>query len=80
MVASSSHTMKLVSEPGCIEMGIGRSYSFAAADSGEGAILPTWTAVDSGNVKTSLELWGYMKEDGWNVDVRATLSSIVGIN
>ncbi|KAJ7767113.1 inositol hexakisphosphate-domain-containing protein [Mycena metata] len=34
-----------------------------------GAILPTWTSVDASNVKTSLELWGEMKEQGWNVDV-----------
>jgi hypothetical protein len=40
-----------------------------AADSGEGAILPTWTAVDSGNVKTSRELWAHLKSKGWNVDV-----------
>ena len=40
-----------------------------AADSGEGAILPTWTAVDNNNVKTSRELWEVMKRDGWNVDV-----------
>ncbi|KAJ7472784.1 inositol hexakisphosphate-domain-containing protein [Mycena latifolia] len=39
-----------------------------SADSGEGAILPTWTSVDSSNVKTSRELWGQMKEQGWNVD------------
>ncbi|KAF5327539.1 hypothetical protein D9619_004360 [Psilocybe cf. subviscida] len=48
--------------------GLVLTHNEVAADSGEGAILPTWTAVDSGNVKTSLELWGYMKEDGWNVD------------
>ncbi|KAF8199666.1 inositol hexakisphosphate-domain-containing protein [Pholiota molesta] len=40
----------------------------AAAESGEGAILPTWTAVDTNNVKTSRELWAYMKQEGWNVD------------
>ncbi|KAK0446168.1 inositol hexakisphosphate-domain-containing protein [Armillaria borealis] len=39
-----------------------------ATDSGEGAILPTWTAVDTHNVKTSRELWNFMKESGWNVD------------
>lgn len=39
------------------------------ADSGDGAILPTWTAVDTNNVKTSRELWDGMKADGWNVDV-----------
>ncbi|KAK2460946.1 hypothetical protein APHAL10511_007416 [Amanita phalloides] len=35
---------------------------------GEGAILPTWTYVDDNNVKTSRELWGCMKDEGWNVD------------
>ncbi|KAJ3797672.1 inositol hexakisphosphate-domain-containing protein [Lentinula aff. detonsa] len=41
----------------------------AVADvTGEGAILPTWTAVDANNVKTSIELWTDMKENGWNVD------------
>ncbi|KAG6837385.1 hypothetical protein H0H93_010544 [Arthromyces matolae] len=40
----------------------------ATAKSGEGAILPTWTAVDHNNVKTSKELWEYMKAQGWNVD------------
>ncbi|KAG6902829.1 hypothetical protein C0995_010714 [Termitomyces sp. Mi166 len=40
----------------------------ATATSGEGAILPTWTAVDHNNVKTSKELWEYMKTEGWNVD------------
>lgn len=37
-------------------------------DSGPGAILPTWTAVDASNVKTSRELWSGMKAQGWNVD------------
>ncbi|KAJ7249237.1 inositol hexakisphosphate-domain-containing protein [Mycena haematopus] len=40
----------------------------SSADSGEGAILPTWTSVDNLNVRTSHELWGQMKEEGWNVD------------
>ncbi|KAK7006097.1 inositol hexakisphosphate-domain-containing protein [Favolaschia claudopus] len=39
-----------------------------SANSGEGPILPTWTSVDNTNVRTSLELWGQMKEDGWAVD------------
>ena len=43
-----------------------------AAESGEGAILPTWTAVDNGNVKTSRELWTFMKNEGWNVDVSSS--------
>ncbi|KAG5221220.1 glutathione peroxidase [Salix suchowensis] len=45
-----------------------------ASDSGEGAILPTWTAVDTGNVKTSRELWETMKGQGWNVDCRIPIS------
>lgn len=40
---------------------------------GEGAILPTWTSVDNGNVRTSRELWEAMKSQGWNVDVRSFL-------
>ncbi|PPQ89339.1 hypothetical protein CVT25_003176 [Psilocybe cyanescens] len=48
--------------------GVVLTHNEVAADSGEGAILPTWTAVDSGNVKTSRELWGTMKDGGWNVD------------
>lgn len=31
--------------------------------------MPTWTAVDVGNLKTCRELWEYMKMEGWNVDV-----------
>ncbi|KAJ3508107.1 hypothetical protein NLJ89_g5936 [Agrocybe chaxingu] len=48
--------------------GVVLTHNEVAADSGEGAILPTWTAVDNGNVKTSRELWEFMKKDGWNVD------------
>jgi hypothetical protein len=33
----------------------------SAADSGGGAILPTWTPVDNLNVRTSQELWGQIK-------------------
>ena len=40
-----------------------------AEKSGDGAILPTWTAVDTANVRTSRELWETMKRDGWRVDV-----------
>ncbi|KAI9061062.1 hypothetical protein FKP32DRAFT_1576534 [Trametes sanguinea] len=38
------------------------------AGEGEGAILPTWTAVDSGNVRTQRELMEYMRKEGWNVE------------
>ncbi|GLB40222.1 putative inositol hexakisphosphate [Lyophyllum shimeji] len=48
--------------------GVILTHNEIAADSGEGAILPTWTYVDSNNVKTSRELWEYMKDQGWNVD------------
>lgn len=39
------------------------------AESGQGAILPTWTHVDNVNVRTSRELWESMRLDGWNVEV-----------
>ncbi|KAL0953289.1 hypothetical protein HGRIS_004538 [Hohenbuehelia grisea] len=48
--------------------GLVLTHNEMASDSGEGAILPTWTSVDSGNVKTSRELWESMKAQGWNVD------------
>ncbi|KAG1726694.1 inositol hexakisphosphate-domain-containing protein [Suillus paluster] len=38
------------------------------AESGAGAILPTWTHVDNVNVRTSRELWEQMRADGWNVE------------
>lgn len=47
-----------------------------ALEDGDGAILPTWTAVDSNNVRTSRELWEYMKKEGWNVEVRNQYVSI----
>ncbi|KIY43759.1 hypothetical protein FISHEDRAFT_51969 [Fistulina hepatica ATCC 64428] len=48
--------------------GLVLTHNEMASDSEEGAILPTWTAVDHNNVKTSCELWGNMKKQGWNVD------------
>ncbi|KAF5366650.1 hypothetical protein D9615_010603 [Tricholomella constricta] len=48
--------------------GVILTHNEIAAESGEGAILPTWTAVDINNVKTSRELWEHMKSQGWNVD------------
>ncbi|KAG2117755.1 inositol hexakisphosphate-domain-containing protein [Suillus clintonianus] len=38
------------------------------AESGDGAVLPTWTHVDKVNVRTSRELWDQMRADGWNVE------------
>jgi hypothetical protein len=50
--------------------GVILTHNEVASDSGEeGAILPTWTAVGVDNVRTSSDLWGSMKEEGWNVDV-----------
>jgi hypothetical protein len=43
--------------------------SSTASDSGDGAILPTWTSVDAGNVRTMRELMEGMRKEGWNVDV-----------
>ncbi|KAL1753037.1 inositol hexakisphosphate-domain-containing protein [Schizophyllum commune] len=48
--------------------GLVLTHNEMASDSGEGAILPTWTAVDVNNVRTSRELWTQMKNQGWNVD------------
>ncbi|KAF5341719.1 hypothetical protein D9611_001925 [Ephemerocybe angulata] len=48
--------------------GVILTHNEVASESGEGAILPTWTAVDTNNVKTSRDLWGNMKAEGWNVD------------
>ncbi|OJT02262.1 Paladin [Trametes pubescens] len=42
--------------------------SASDAGEGEGAILPTWTAVDTGNVRTQRELMENMRKDGWNVE------------
>ncbi|KAI0052293.1 hypothetical protein FA95DRAFT_1553613 [Auriscalpium vulgare] len=39
-----------------------------AVEDGDGAILPTWTAVDSGNVRTSRELWEHLRSEGWHVE------------
>ncbi|KAG1727742.1 inositol hexakisphosphate-domain-containing protein [Suillus lakei] len=39
------------------------------AESGDGAVLPTWTHVDKVNVRTSRELWDQMRAEGWNVEV-----------
>ncbi|KAF8121766.1 inositol hexakisphosphate-domain-containing protein [Boletus edulis] len=47
-----------------------------AAESGEGAILPTWTNVDNVNVRTSHELWENMRLDGWSVEPATDPSSI----
>jgi hypothetical protein len=49
------------------------SWTLLALEDGDGAILPTWTAVDSSNVRTSRELWEYMRSQGWRVEVSATV-------
>ena len=50
---------------------------FVASDTGDGAILPTWTAVDNNNVRTTRELMEQMRDAGWNLEVRsAPISSL----
>jgi hypothetical protein len=44
-----------------------------AIEDGDGAILPTWTAVDNNNVRTSRELWEYMRSEGWHVEVSVAI-------
>ena len=48
-----------------------------AMEDGDGAILPTWTAVDSSNVRTSRELWEYMKNEGWHVEVGVAIRVVL---
>jgi len=45
------------------------THNEVAVDDGDGTILPTWTAVDSNNVKTPRELFETMRKSGWNVEV-----------
>jgi hypothetical protein len=52
------------------------SESVLAIEDGDGAILPTWTAVDSNNVRTSRELWEHMKSEGWHVEVSAAFGAL----
>jgi hypothetical protein len=44
---------------------------------GDAAILPTWTAVDVSNVKTSRELWDGLRDAGWSVEVSYLLRPII---
>lgn len=45
------------------------THNEVAVDNGDGTILPTWTAVDSNNVKTPRELFEAMHKSGWSVEV-----------
>jgi len=45
------------------------THNEVAVDNGDGTILPTWTSVDSNNVKTPRELFEAMRKSGWNVEV-----------
>ncbi|KAF9787481.1 inositol hexakisphosphate-domain-containing protein [Thelephora terrestris] len=45
------------------------THNEVAVDNGDGTIIPTWTAVDSSNVKTPRELFDAMRNGGWNVEV-----------
>lgn len=55
---------------------VSRSISTNVPYAAEGAIIPTWTAVDKNNVKTSRELWESAKNDGWRVDVSVCLAVV----
>lgn len=49
----------------------------SAIEDGDGAILPTWTAVDCNNVRTSRELWEYMRSEGWHVEVSIAMRDVL---
>jgi hypothetical protein len=49
----------------------------SAMEDGDGAILPTWTAVDSNNVRTSRELWAKMRSEGWHVEVSIAIQEVL---
>ena len=53
----------------CRYGGLILTHNEVAVDNGDGTILPTWTAVDSDNVKTPRQLFEAMRESGWNVEV-----------
>lgn len=55
----------------CRYGGLLLTHNEVAVDNGDGTILPTWTAVDSHNVKTPRELFETMRKSGWNVEVIA---------
>ncbi|VDC06830.1 unnamed protein product [Peniophora sp. CBMAI 1063] len=44
------------------------THNEVAVEDGDGAILPTWTAVDGNNVRTSRELWEHLATEGWHVE------------
>ncbi|TFK46087.1 hypothetical protein OE88DRAFT_1668241 [Heliocybe sulcata] len=47
--------------------GLVLTHNEVASEGGEGPILPTWTAADASNVKTSREVWENMAQAGWHV-------------
>ena len=53
----------------CRYGGLVLTHNEVAVDNGDGKILPTWTAVDSNNVKTPRELFETMRKSGWSVEV-----------
>ncbi len=67
LVLTHNEVGKAVSPQSCF-LTLLQAYD-AASDSGEGAVLPTWTAVDTNNVRTQRELMENMRKDGWNVEV-----------
>ena len=49
------------------------THNEVAVDNSDGTILPTWTSVDSHNVKTPRELFETMRKSGWNVEVTVVI-------
>ncbi|KAI0784287.1 inositol hexakisphosphate-domain-containing protein [Abortiporus biennis] len=48
--------------------GLVLTHNEVGEDSGDGPVVPTWTAVDTANVRTVRELMENMGKDGWNVE------------
>lgn len=59
----------------CRYGGLLLTHNEVAVDDSDGTILPTWTAIDSNNVKTPRELFESMRKSGWNVEVIVTTNS-----
>lgn len=59
----------------CRYGGLLLTHNEVAVDDGDGTIIPTWTAVDSTNVKTPRELFETMRKGGWNVEVTMMTNS-----
>ncbi|KAG1860390.1 hypothetical protein F4604DRAFT_2035673 [Suillus subluteus] len=60
----------------CVSNKIFSFHRMLIAETGDGAVLPTWIHVDKVNVRTSRELWDEMRADGWNVEYHRVMSLI----